>query len=211
MINRITVGIFDDHPIVLDGIRQTLGKHEDTFNVLFSVSSRIDLMENIKTRLPNVLILDIISSDIKGLELFEYFKENHPEVMVMAHSSLSSPALIQNLLFLGVKGFVNKRQSPDDLLHAISIVSEGHVYVPEDYRYLTSKYYKVSTSLLTDREIEIVNLVAEEKNSLEIANLLGLSVNTVENHRKRIFLKLNVKNVVGMILEASRLAYLREK
>jgi DNA-binding NarL/FixJ family response regulator len=211
MMNRITVGVFDDHPIVLDGIKQAIGLHGDPFDLLFSVSSRADLMKNIKTGLPKVLILDIISSEIKGLELFEYFKENHPEVMVLAHSSLASPALMQNLLFLGMKGFVNKRQSSDDLLHAISLVAEGHIYVPEDYRYLTSKYYKVNTSLLTDREIEIVNLIADEKNSAQIADLLCLSVNTVENHRKRIFLKLNVKNVVGMILEASRLAYLREK
>jgi len=211
MMNRITVGIFDDHPIILDGIKQTLAKHEDTFDVLFAVSAHTDLIKNINTRLPKVLILDIISSEIKGLELFEYFKTAHPEIMVVAHSSLASPALVQNLLFLGVKGFVNKRQSSDDLLHAISVVSEGHIYVPEDYRYLTSKYYQVSTSLLTDREIEIVNLIANENNSVQIADLLGLSANTVENHRKRIFLKLNVKNVVGMILEASRLAYLREK
>lgn len=211
MEKRITVGIYDDHPVVLDGIVRALGEHTDAFELLFTASRRDELMWNCQTQLPRVLVLDIISSEVKALELFEHFREEHPEVAIVAHSSLANPALIQNLLFLGVKGFVNKRQPLQDLLHTLALVGEGHISVPEDYRYLTSQFRAAEASLLSEREVEIVNLIAAEYNSMQIADALHLSVNTVENHRKRIFLKLNVKNVAGMVLAASRLAYIREK
>lgn len=208
---RITIGVFDDHPVILDGVSRALGDCPDTFELLFATSRRDELLQKCAVNQPQVLLLDIISAEVKALELFEYFRENYPEVSVLAHSSLANPSLIQNLLFLGVKGFVNKRQPLDDLLHALTLIAEGHIYVPEDYRYLTSQYRTANLTLLSAREVEIVNLIAEECNSQQIAETLHLSVNTVENHRKRIFLKLNVKNVAGMVLAASRLAYIREK
>lgn len=208
---HITVGVFDDHPVVLDGIARAMDEHPETFRLLFTASAKDDLLEEVRKVSPRVLVLDIISADVNALELFEYFRGRYPSVSIIAHSSLTTPALIQNLLFLGVKGFVNKRQPIGDLLHAISLVAEGHVSVPEDYKYLTSKYHSEEPTLLSEREIEIVNLIANEFNSAQIAEKLQLSVNTIENHRKRIFFKLNVKNVAGMVLEASRLAYIRER
>jgi len=206
---HITVGVFDDHPVVLDGITRALSDHTETFSLLFASTGKDELLEQVAKVSPRVLVLDIISADVNALELFEYFRVRYPAISIIAHSSLSTPALIQNLLFLGVKGFVNKRQPIGDLLHAISVVAEGLVSVPEDYRYLTSKYHTEEAALLSEREIEIVNLIANEFNSAQIAEKLQLSVHTIENHRKRIFFKLNVKNVAGMVLEASRLAYIR--
>lgn len=211
MEKHITVGLFDDHPVILDGIRRVLDDHPDAFELLFAVSGRNELLRQCALQMPQVLVLDIISAEVKALELFGYFRENYPETAIVAHSGLANPALVQNLLFLGIKGFVNKRQPLDDLLHTLVLVSEGHISVPEDYRYLTSRFHSGETALLSEREIEIVNLIATEYSSAQIAETLHLSVNTVENHRKRIFLKLNVKNVAGMVLAASRLAYIREK
>jgi DNA-binding NarL/FixJ family response regulator len=206
---RITVGLFDDHPVVLDASVRALKEHAELAEVLFSTSSKEALLQLVKENVPQVMILDIISADVTALELFEYFRAHHPQTALIAYSSLSSPILVENLLFLGVKGFVNKRQPLEDMLSAVFLIADGHISVPEDYRYLTSRFNPAATAILSEREIGIVNLVAEEFTSFEIAEKLNLSVNTIENHRKRIFLKLNVKNSAGMVMVASQLAYIK--
>jgi DNA-binding NarL/FixJ family response regulator len=206
---QITVGLFDDHPVVLDAIRNLLDGEKELVRLLFATASKQELIDSIELEAPDVLVLDIVSGEVSALELFERFRVSHPEVGIIAYSSLSSPVLVENLLHFGVKGFVNKRQPLGDLLRAIFLVGEGKTVVPEDYKYLTSEYKSNNTALLSDRETAIVGLVAKEYTSAGIAEELGISVNTVENHRKRIFLKLNVKNVAGMVLEATRLGYLQ--
>lgn len=206
---QLTVGMFDDHPVVLEAIRSALANEKELVRLAFAVSSKKDLLAHMEREAPEVLVLDIISSEVAALELFEQFRVTAPRTAIIAYSSLSSPVLVENLLHFGVKGYVNKRQPITDLLRAIFLVSEGRTVVPDDYKYLTSEYKSDNTALLSDREAAIVQLIAGEYTSAEIAQKLGISVNTVENHRKRIFLKLNVKNVAGMVLEATRLGYLQ--
>ena len=210
MEKKVSVGMFDDHPVVLDAVLCAFQLYPTLLELSFSTSYKQELLDQTEQKKPDILILDIISDNVQALELFEYFRATDPTIGVIAYTSLSSPVLVENLLFLGVKGYVNKRQPLEDLLQTIFLVSEGHTMVPADYKYLTSKYVPDNTALLSKREVEIVNLIAKEHSSSEIAEMLELSVNTIENHRKRIFIKLNVKNVVGMIMEASRLAYIRE-
>lgn len=202
--------MFDDHPVILDAAICAFKLYPTLLELSFYTSSKKELLEITGQKAPEVLILDIISDEVKALELFEHFRVAHPNICVIAYTSLSSPVLVENLLFLGVKGYVNKRQPVEDLLQTIFLVYEGHIAVPPDYKYLTSKYVPDNTALLSKREVEIVNLISKEHSSSEIAEMLQLSINTIENHRKRIFIKLNVKNVVGMVMEASRLAYIQE-
>jgi len=208
MPGRITIGVFDDHPVILNAVVSSLKEKEAFMEVLFSTSSKQTLLEFNKGERPDVLILDIISQEVTALELFEHFQKTHPEIAVIAYSSLTSPILVENLLYFGVKGYVNKRQPLDDLIRTVILASEGKTTLPEDYQYLASSYKIDNTAILTAREIEIVRLISAESTSSAIAAQLGLSDNTIENHRKRIFLKLNVKNVAGMVLEATKLGYI---
>jgi DNA-binding CsgD family transcriptional regulator len=80
--------------------------------------------------------------------------------------------------------------------------------LPDDYKHLTKGYIH-QTAILSAREIEIINMIGKEYTSQQISNEIFLSIHTIESHRKRIFQKLNVKNVAGMIMEASRLGYLK--
>jgi len=201
--------LFDDHPVVLEAVRNALREIDCLAEIVFSTSSRDELVREAKERLPDLLILDIISAEVSALELFDHFRKTQPEIAIIAYSGLSSPVLVENLLFFGVKGFVNKRQPLSDLLQAVCVVAEGRIYVPEDYKYLTSQFKGDNTALLTERETHIVQLISAERTSEQIARELSISVNTVENHRKRIFIKLNVRNVAGMVLEATRLGYLQ--
>jgi DNA-binding NarL/FixJ family response regulator len=205
----LTIGLFDDHPVVLDALVPALQQEKELLTIVFSTSSKDELLESVEKHRPELLILDIVSSEVSALELFALFRKTHPEIALIAYSSLSSPVLVENLLFYGVKGYVNKRQPISDLLQAVFLVAEGRIAVPEDYKYLTSQFKSDNTALLTEREVDIVQLIAAGHTSEELARELGISINTVENHRKRIFLKLNVKNVAGMVLESTHLGYLQ--
>jgi DNA-binding NarL/FixJ family response regulator len=205
----ITIGLFDDHPVVLDAIVAALQQEKELATIAFYTSSKEELLASVEAHRPDLLILDIISSEVSALELFARFRKTHPGIAIIAYSSLSSPVLVENLLFYGVKGFVNKRQPLSDLLRTVFLVAAGKIAVPEDYKYLTSQFKSDNTALLTEREVDIVQLIAAGNTSEQLARELGISINTVENHRKRIFLKLNVKNVAGMVLESTRLGYLQ--
>jgi len=208
MSARITVGAFDDHPAILSAVVNELKANHDLIDFLFATSSKETLLSFDNGPKPRVLILDIVSQEVNALELFEHFQKQHPEIAIVAYSSLSSPILVENLLYFGVKGFVNKRQPLNELIRTVLLAAEGIIALPGDYSYLASSYKTDTTAILTPREIEIVRLIAKESTSASIAGQLGLSANTVENHRKRIFLKLNVKNVAGMVLEATQLGYI---
>ena len=205
---KISVGVFDDHPVILNAVVSSLKENGELLEVLFATSAKQTLLEFDKGPKPDVLILDIISQEVTALELFEHFRREHPEIAVIAYSTLTSPILVENLLYFGIRGFVNKRQPLSDLIRTVILAAEGKVTLPEDYHYLASSYKSDNTAILTNREIEIVRLISNESTSSEIATILGLSDNTIENHRKRIFLKLNVKNVAGMVLEATKLGYI---
>jgi DNA-binding NarL/FixJ family response regulator len=212
-MNKINLGIFDDHPMVVEGVTNAIkADYSHVIKVVFAASTKNDLHNNIALFSPMIMMLDIVADDVTGLELFQEFKDKYPRIFVIAYSSLSSPVLVENLLYLGVKGYVNKRQTKDELIQTILKVAEGNIVVPDDYKYLTSKYNNTqssSNSMLSDREIEIVNYIGKEFTSQEIADKLDLALSTIENHRKRIFYKLGVKNVAGMIMEASKLGYLK--
>jgi DNA-binding NarL/FixJ family response regulator len=206
MVKHVTLGIFDDHPLTGKGVADFL-KGESGFTVLFVKAGRQDLLDALATEAPDVLFLDILAADVKGLELFETVLKKYPRLKVIAYTSLTGTVLVENLLSLGVKGYLNKKQKPEDVLIAIDEVLNGHVYVPSDYAHLTKKEHETYSGL-SEREIEVLHLISRELTSGEVATQLNLSVNTIESHRKNIFRKLNVKNVAGMVREAARMGYL---
>lgn len=205
---QLCIGIFDDHPLTSKGLVDYIIERNDDYSILFSVQTKEDLFTQLKSDEVDVVILDIIAPDVAGLELFETIRKKFPSIGIIAYSSLNSAILIENLLSIGVGGFVNKKQNPDDLLHAIQMVYDKEIYVPEEYKFLTKKFRALHSTLLSKRELEILNLIAKQMTSLEIAETLFLSLNTVENHRQNIFRKLDVKNTAGLIMAATRLGYI---
>lgn len=206
----IEVAVFEDHPIVLRSLTSIIN-NEVNFNLKFNVSTKLALYDSlINYPKIDILILDFLAVDVTGMELYEYVNKNYPKIKLISFTSLSSPILIENLLAIGVKGYVNKNQDIEDLLQAINEVYNGKVYLPDDYSFLSKKIQTLKKSTLTNREIEIVRLISNEFTTSDIASQYGISINTVENHRKNIFEKLNVRNVAGLVREASNLGYLEK-
>ncbi|RXR20585.1 response regulator transcription factor [Flavobacterium amnicola] len=206
-MKKISIGIFDDHPLVIEAIRSKFSNKD--FIIEWEANSKRDLFTKLKSVQPEILILDIVADDVLGLEIFETILKDYPDSKIIAHSSLSSSILVENLLSIGIKGFVNKKQDINDLKEAVLTVANDKTYVSKNYTFLTSEYLINKTAILSEREIEIVNMIGNEFTSQQISEQLFLSVNTIESHRKRIFQKLNVKNVAGMIMEAGKLGYLK--
>ena len=205
----MTIGLFDDHPMMNRGLVQLIEKKCPEIKIIFSCSIRTDLFIKIREMNPDIIILDIVVPEVMGLELFEKISHDFKNIKIIAHSALSSPVLIENLFSLGVYGYVNKRQPEEDIITAIKQVAEGELYIPADYKYLFKKHSEFrENNTLSEREKEIINLIAKEYTSTQIAETLAISVNTVENHRKNIFNKLKVKNSAGLVMEATRLGYL---
>lgn len=206
MTQKATLGIFDDHPLTSKGIAHFLTSETDV-SILFIKSNKQDLLQQLETELPDVLMLDVLAPDVRGLELFETVLKKYPQLKVIAYTSLSGSILVENLLSLGVKAYVNKKQRPQDVMMAMNEVLNGQIYLPDDYSFLNKKAPE-SYNTLSEREVEVLLLIAKEYTSSKIAEELNLSVNTIESHRKNIFKKLQVKNVAGMVMEAARLGYL---
>ena len=146
--------------------------------------------------------------DINGLDLFTELLKTYKGVKVIAYSTLKSPVLVENLLSMGVRGYVNKNQDPEELAIAVNDVYYDLISVPEKYKFLTSRFREPESSLLTKREMEILQLIAAEETTQQIATKLGVSPKTVENQKIVLFKKLDVKNAAGLVLAATRLGYI---
>ena len=205
-MDKIRAGVFDDHPFTLKGLSGHLVA--EGIELVFSCQNKEQLIRSLDSSEIDVLILDIVAPDVSGIELFEMVSKRYPHIGMIAHTTLTSVMLVENLLSVGVKGYVNKKQDPADIISCIRKVCADEICVPEQYSFLISRYRETNNTILTQREIEVLQLIAKEYTSTEIAKELSLSVYTVENHRKRIFVKLNVKNLAGMIVEASRMGYI---
>jgi len=96
---------------------------------------------------------------------------------------LNSGILIEDLLSLSVRGFINKKQSLAEVFHGISVLLKNEIYVPDEYKFLTKKFRELHATLLSKRELDILTLIAKEMTLQEIAETLFLSLSTVENHR----------------------------
>ncbi len=207
-MNIVRIGLFDDHYMISKGLNTLIGTFKSDFNVVFVANDKASLTKNLSTNEIDVLILDIVAPDVVGLELFEMVVSDFPDVKVLAYSSLNSPILIENLLSIGVMGFVNKKENENVILSAIISVYNDTIFVEDQYKYLTSKYRELVPTILSERELQILKLISQEMTSQEIALALNISLRTVENHRNNIFKKLDVKNTAGLIMAANRLGYL---
>ena len=205
---KIKIGVFEDHPIIQASIAYVFKQSQSNFDVLFIATTKEEFFERLKEHVPDVLLVDVIAEEVSGLEVFEHLEKNYSTIKSIAFTSLSSPILVENLLYLGVKGYVNKKQPSTDIINAVERVYNNEIILPDEYSFLTKRYYELHSSTLSPREIEIVRYISKEYTSAEIAEILSLSVNTVENHRKSIFAKLDVKNVAGLVREAATLGYL---
>lgn len=210
-MNKIQVHIADDHKILIEGVIALLNT-EDNIQVRdFSLTGK-EVVQWFSNNKADVLILDINMPEMDGIDVLRTFKQRGIKVKTIILSSLTDPKLVQEMIALGANGFLDKSCAYEHIIDAVKAVHKGLQYFSDDIKtslfnlYVTESKEEEETSsadeYLTDREIEVLKLIAKEKNSSEIAEALNISLKTVETYRRNLYKKLQVKNVVGLAMYA---------
>lgn len=200
----IKVVIVDDHQMFIDGITSLL-RREKHIQFVKEANNADEAFDYIKRHDVDILITDISMGDISGVELTKMVKAEFPEVKVLVLSMHNDREIIGEILLAEAEGYILKNTGKGELLEAINNIINGDTfYSKEVLRIMMQKVKKqseieASTRDITDREREIINLIAQELTTAEIADKLFISPRTVDTHRKNIMSKVNAKTVVGVI------------
>jgi len=196
----IKLFLVDDHHIVLDGLRSMFDQ-DTRFTILGYASSAEEALKKLETQTPDILITDYRLPGVSGLELSILVKEKYPSAKRVILSMHDENLLVKQILKEGVDGYLLKSIQQTELKNALQQISKGVPYVsPEITRLILSDMvHERPEELLTEREREILNLIAKEHSNKQIAEKLFISERTVETHRKNIFRKTNTTSLVGLI------------
>lgn len=211
-MNKIRILIADDHGIVRKGLRLQLEQHEE-FQVVGEASDGREAVRLAEELSPDVIIMDIAMPNLNGIQATTQLVKKNPKLGVIILSMHSDESYLTRTLSAGAKGYLLKDSADQDLYRAVQSVSEGKPFFSpsiaktllEDYmRQLQQRGLQDSYDLLTDREKEILQLLAEGKSNKEVAGQLNLSPSTVETHRTRIMQKLDLHSSADIVLYAVR-------
>jgi two-component system, NarL family, nitrate/nitrite response regulator NarL len=192
--------LVDDHAILLDGVKSLLS-HEVSVDVIGEANSAEQALEFLKTNKVDLLITDFNLPGMDGLSLVRLVKKICPDTKIIVLSMHDETHLVKEILKEGVEGYVLKNDSHKELKMAIQYVREGKIYLSNNINriIINSLNFPEEDRLLTDREREILKLIAKEFSNKEIAEQLFISERTVETHRKNIFRKTKTNSLVGLI------------
>ncbi len=197
----IAVGIVDDHPTTGRGLA-ALVEEDPAFKVIFTVSHPDALRSQLQIQQPEVLISDLILPEVRGFELVEWIRKTYPDIHLAVITRNASSVMASHLMAIGARGLILKTQSDADIITAVRDIAMDKAYLPPEYRDHLQKLHPNQPLNLSNREMEILELVLAGKSSTDIGEQLFLSPKTVENHRANLFRKLEVKNHTELLRKA---------
>jgi two-component system, NarL family, response regulator NreC len=212
MASRTTVMIADDHPLVRSGLRILL-ERDGEFQVIAEASNGDEAIDLAVLHKPDVILLDVGMPRLSGPDAAQSILQKTPSARIVMLSMHSDEAYVLRALKAGARGYLLKASPEADVLEAVRAVANGQTYFSPSIKKLLVEEYVVeaqrrgvedSYDLLSRREKEIFRVLASGKSNREIADLLYISVTTVETHRNNIFQKLNLHNLAELILYAVR-------
>lgn len=212
-----SIVLADDHVLVRQGLRRIL-EGTDDLAVVGEANDGLELLQLLKRVTPQMVILDIFMPNLRGIEAITEIKAMRPDVKILILTMHRDKEYLYLALSAGAKGYLLKEDASRDLFAAIAEVRRGKTYISpyfsdkvvSDVVQIAKGHTQVvfETDPLTAREREVLKLVAEGKSSKEIANLLFISVFTVNNHRASIMEKLNMKKATDLVKYAIRKGYI---
>ncbi|MEO9572170.1 MAG: response regulator transcription factor [Polaribacter sp.] len=215
MKEKIYVHVADDHKILIEGIIAVLNTDKEIEIKGYSLTGQevIDWFSK-KENSADVLVLDITMPVLDGFQVLKYFKKKRIDQKVIILSSYDDVKIVQETLNLGCKGYISKNNAGEHIVNAIKTVAKGEQYFSSDIQSILLKSIsgqmvpqgempdKFLLDSLTEREKDVLKLITKEYSTIEMADLMNLSVNTIETYRKSLLKKLNVKNAVGLAMYA---------
>jgi two-component system, NarL family, response regulator NreC len=211
-MRKTRIVLADDHKLMRSGLRVLLEQQPD-LTVVGEASDGREAVALVASQRPDVLVMDIGMPSLNGIEAAAQITQSNPEAAIVMLSMHSDESYVLRALKAGAKGYLLKDSAEADLIRAVRAVAEGKSFFSpavskvllDDYvRKLKRSGTEDPYDLLTPREREVLQLVAEGKSNKEVAQLLNLSVYTVETHRSNIMEKLNLHGVPELILYAVR-------
>ncbi len=207
---KIKIAIADDHPLVIDGLHHILGKCAD-MEIVGSYHDGAQLLSGIAKKEPDVLLLDIQMPGQTGDEIADIIRVAYPKIRMLALTNLDNVYYIHSMLRSGVLGYILKTTTGNILPEAIRTVYRGEEYLEPvlkekmaaDARQMKNNPH--SQLVLSRREKEVLQCIAANLTSQQIADKLFVSKRTIDSHRLNLMMKLDVKNVAALIKKAIQL------
>ncbi len=204
---QITVVLVDDHAVVRQGLCAILNK-DSRFKVAGQAQNGREAVQLVRTLQPDVVLMDLGMATLNGVEATRQILAENPTVKVLILSAYSGRDNVERMIAAGVAGYIDKESSADILTQAVYAVAHGRKYfsavVAKQLHQATEgpgsrgKVKKPNLAALSQREAEVLQLVAEGTTSKEIAVELGISIKTVEKHRQGLMQRLNIHEIAGL-------------
>lgn len=203
--------VADDHTLMREALSNKLDNKPD-LEVIVQADDGRQAIELCQKHVPELIIMDVSMPDLNGVEATKRIHDNNPNIKIIALSMHSEQKFVTDMLKAGASGYLNKACRFEELLEAINVVISGEIYldrsigtkVIKDYLSSLSQKEDSNSEILTSREREVLQMVAEGKSSKEIAFKLGIEEHTIVKHRQNIMNKLDIRDVPGLTKYAIR-------
>jgi two-component system response regulator NreC len=210
-MSKIRILIADDHSIVREGVRMILDGQED-FEVVGEASTGRQALEEARRLRPDVVVMDISMPDMTGIEATRKIRNELSQTQVMGLTMHEDESYVFALLKAGAAGYVLKRAAAEDLVAAVRAAHQGEAFlyptvaklVVQDFLQRATAQDRATLDGLTEREREVLTLIAEGLTNQEIAGRLYISIKTVQTHRAHIMEKLNLHDRTELVRYAIR-------
>jgi DNA-binding NarL/FixJ family response regulator len=201
--DMIKILIADDHKLIRETWTYILNR-DSRFKVVGSCSNSDEAVRMTEQIHPNVVLMDINMVPFSGIEATRQIRELSPETRVIGVTMHSQPAFAKKMLQFGASGYVTKNSSREEMVNAILEVSKGNKFVCEEIKGLITdnaedQASNTAVNTLTEREMDVINLIRQGCSSKDISQKLEISIKTVEVHRHNILKKLKLKNAASLI------------
>lgn len=217
-MDKITLGITDDDALIVSLLESFMQNYED-IKVLFTANSGEELFAKLAegTDIPNILLLDLKMQGMDGIAVTEKLREDYPQVKVIVISSHYQKSFMGFMVKTGVSAFLPKGISPQELIAVIkSVHAQGFYFKEEQLEVLrgqittkTPKPLLDDDNGLSEREIEVLRLICQQKTAKEIGDILFIAQRTAEGHKNNLFIKTGAKNIAGLVIYALQRSILK--
>lgn len=197
------VFIVDDHYMVIEGIRSLL-QHEPKVEWAGHAMNAASCLAFLKQNEVDVILMDINLPDKSGIDLCAEVKKDYPYVFILGLSTFNQQSFIQKMIENGASGYLLKNATQEEILEGIGTVMKGRLYLSGEAAHTLRNAPELPVPVLTRREKEVLELIAEGMTNNEIAQKLFISVTTVDTHRKNLLAKFEAKNVAALIRVAAQ-------
>ena len=209
-MSPIRVLIADDHPVVLQGLRALLGKSPDLVQVVGEARDGTEAVRKAAELQPDVAVLDIQMPQVNGIQALREIQSRSPATRALILSMHKSNDYVRSAFESGASGFLVKEGELSDLVSVVCGIHAGETHLsPSISRLVLEEYLRrtgedPAADVLSPRETEVLQLIAQEHGSKEIASQLGISLRTVDAHRSSLMKKLDIHTIAGLVRYAIR-------